>query len=485
MEHEAVGAMDYLRYLLDDIYQFRRYTYAPPQSIRDAKDIPDDSVEARKQDKADTYRKTIRHLKFAAYGWALNLFEEGDVSDPFIKQVFTEYVQSDFGSVNTLSELYFEIGEVTEPLNYWERWNLNRALEKNYGSASTGMAINTWLLQFYCTALVWVLVDQGAIDDLQARDPEESPLTEYDHVQYRVDTIIDRIDSHRDSFTEESPEPISRILRRVVTVLPGFIGKGRGARTGERTALQQSNRNGYPLTDFLGSGPSTNVRCDALIDYFEGVKSILDEQEQNWVRTLPISNAASYGENANSRLNSCTLRTAIEEVDGITQVETLDKSANAEFTSYVSAPRKVFVDDGVPTFFNNNFSELIERYRGLALDHLEFEEQKLGSVADVPDALAELASREAVALIVIEHMEVERILRDDERSDRSLNNDLGSYFSFMDIPVLQDITTEFAAVVFFNQGFNYVEEVDGDPIAVDVTPGENVDEWGTARLRLN
>lgn len=434
VENEAVGVLEYLRHMLDDPYQFRRYRYAPPQTLREAQDIPNDSIEAQKQESADTYREAIDRLKFAAYGWALNLFEEGDVSDYFIEQVFKGHVEADFGSVNKLSELYFEMGEATEPLNYWEHWNLDRALENSYGVASTGMAFNTWLLRFYCTSLVWVLNDQDTIDNLGQRDPNDSPLTEYKHVQNRVDRTIDRIDSSRDE---------------------------------------------YPLAEFVDSGPSIDDRCDALIDYFEEVKSLLDEQERNWIRTLPISDGSvdRLGESIDSQLDSCSLRTAFEEVGGITQVETLDRDANAEFRHFESAGRKGFVDDGIPTFFSSNFSGLIDQYRGLVLDHLAFEERRLDPDADILDALVDLISREDVALIVVEHTAVARILPDDERTERSSDSDLGSHFTLMEIPVLRDVTTEFAAVAFFDEGFEYVEEVDDYPIAVDVTAGENVDDW--------
>lgn len=56
---------------------------------------------------------------------------------------------------------------------------------------------------------------------------------------------------------------------------------------------------------------------------------------------------------------------------------------------------------------------------------------------------ADLISDEEVALIVREHMDVGRILQDDERSVRSSNDVPGSQFSFLDVPVLRDMTTEF------------------------------------------
>lgn len=98
------------------------------------------------------------------------------------------------------------------------------------------------------------------------------------------------------------------------------------------------------------------------------------------------------------------------------------------------------------------------------------------------DALADHISDEEVALIVCEHMDVGRILRDDGRSERSSNGVPGSHFSFLDVPVLGDVTTEFAALAFFDEGFEYVEEGEDGPISVNVTAGENVEDWDAEEL---
>jgi len=178
------------------------------------------------------------------YGWAFNLYGEGDVSDDFIQHVFSEYVVQDFGSVSELSDLYFAMRDATKTLNYWERWNLDREMAQNYGVAMTGMAIHTWLLQFYCAALIWLLNEQDAIDNLRERDPANSPLTEYERVQTDVDRITEQIETYRED---------------------------------------------YPLGDLLDADPSFVERCDTLIDYFEEVKPVLDEQEQARVREMPVS----------------------------------------------------------------------------------------------------------------------------------------------------------------------------------------------------
>lgn len=441
VEHEAVGALGYLRHMLDDVFQFRRYEHAPPPDVRERRNIPEDSVAARKQDRADIYRESVRQLRYAAYGWAFNLYEEGEGSDEFIQHVFAECVEQDFGSVNELSDLYFKMRDATEPLNYWERWNLDREMSQNYGVATTGMSIHTWLLRFYCAALIWLLDKRDAIENLQGRDPATSPLTEYERVQTDVDRITGQIETYQEDF---------------------------------------------PLANFLNGDPSIADRCDALIDYFEEVESVLDEQEQARIREMPVSEESDSGfeKHVNSQLESADFRTAIETIGNITLVDELEEEeTNVTFSVESTAPRELFVDDGRETVFQSRHHELIDRYRRLVLDHLSFAEREVSSAAEIPDALADLISDEEVALIVCEHMDVGRVLRDDERSKRSSNDDVpGSYFSFLDVPVLRDVTTEFAAVAFFEDGFVYEEEDGNGPISLNVTAGENVDDWDDEEL---
>jgi len=440
VEHEAVGALDYLRHMLNDVFQFRRYEYAPPSDVRKQRNISEESVAARKQDQADAYRESIRQLRYASYGWAFNLYEKGDASDDFIQRVFSEYAKQDFGSITEFSDLYFRMRNATEPMNYWERWNLDREMEQNYGVAITGMSIHTWLLRYYCAGLIWILDENGTIESLSERDPSDSPLTEYERVQTDIDRVTDQIESYRED---------------------------------------------YPLADFCNGGQSISERCDALIDYFEEIKSVVDEQEQSRVREMPISDGSvsRYEEDVNSNLVSSDFRTAVETVGGITQVDTLEeKEVNAAFSGKTSAPRKMFINDGIETIFQSTYNDLIDRYRKLVLDKIDVVEQEVDSATDIPDALAKLISDEEVSLIVCEHMDVGRILQDDERSERSSNDVDGSYLSFLDIPVLRDVTTEFAAVAFFDEDLEYTEEAKNNPISVDVVAGENVDAWNSDDL---
>ncbi|RJX43135.1 hypothetical protein DM826_07460 [Halonotius aquaticus] len=434
VENEAVGALDYLRHMLDDVYQFRRYEHSPPPDVRDRRDISNESVAAQKQDQADIYRESVRHLRYAAYAWALNLYEEGDSSEDFINHVFSKYVEQEFGSVTELSGVYFSMREATEPLNYWEHWNIDREMEQNYGMAMTGVAVHTWLLRFYCAAVIWLVNDDEKIANLREQTPANSPLTEHEQVQPDVDRIIDQIETYREE---------------------------------------------YPLKNLLDGKAPIVDRCDAIIDYFEDVKSVLDEQEQARIREMPISDeyVSGYAENINSQLKSANFWTAIETVGDVTQVDSLEEDPNVTFSGVASAPRKLFVDDGMETMFQSHHRDLIDRYRSLVLEELNIIEREVDSATDIPDALAELVSDKEVALIVCEHRDVGRILQDDERSGRSSNNVPNSYFSFLNVPVLRDVTTEFAAFVLLDENFEYIEECEDVSVSVDVTAGESVDNW--------
>lgn len=192
---------------------------------------------------------------------------------------------------------------------------------------------------------------------------------------------------------------------------------------GPVVSLDVTYQEDYPLADLLNGDPSIVERCDALIDYFEEVKSVLDEQKQTQIREMPISDESEsrYEEHINSQLESADFWTAVETVGDITQVNELEGEANVTFSGESSAPRAIFVDDGINTIFQSPHHKLIDQYRKRVLDELNVVEREVDSAADIPDALSEIISDKEVTLIVCEHMDVGRILQDDERSERSSN----------------------------------------------------------------
>ncbi len=439
IENEDRDALEQLHYLLEDVYQFRPYTYLDAFD-RHTADEGDGDIEFResRQEYADAYRDEISRLRFVAYGWALILYNEDDISDPFVDRVFTGYVEKNFGSVSDLSETYIQLVEEADILNYWEQWNMDRELDRSYGVATTGMATNTRLLEFCCTAMVWVIDSADEIGRLQDRDADRSPLTEYEQIGLRVERIIDLIDSYRSE---------------------------------------------YPLGEIVNEEPPVVERCNALVEYFERVKELLDKQDQKNLRELPIYEDAveKFANAVNSQMDSCTLRTGIQEVEDIIGVSSLEEGDSDGFTLGSSMARRLFVDDGRPTTFSSSFSNVLDRYRNFVINHLNLEEQELESLADLPDALAKIGKQDDAAVFVVDLDEAADVLRDDDRSERTPHSEIRSFFDFAGVPVLRDLMTDYVAVALYDDGFEYVEEqVDGHPIGVSVTPGEDVDEWTEA-----
>lgn len=419
VEHESRGALGYLNYLLEDVFQFRPWQYrdlpAPGES-------PDPFNEAH-QDEADEYRREVTHLKFASFGWALHLFTEGEISEDFTADIFSTYVERIFPSVTEFSKVYAEILNDEEMIRYWEDWNMQRELEQSYGAATTGMAVNTWLLKFYCTGVMWVAnEDQLA----QLTSPEDSPFLENDIRQHRLDSIIKMLESYESE---------------------------------------------YPLEELLSEDPSVEERRRALIDYFRNVKDTLTEYEKKEIRKQPISDQEidRFENHVNSQLEDCTLRTCINYIGEISK-----SSEEREFDGFTHiqyAPRRVFVESDIPTHFSSTHFDLIEKYRQFVIDHLELDEREV-PIEHLLNALEEVSAK----VVSVEMSEVGDIIREDDRSERVPNNQIHSYTEFAGIPVVRENTQKYAALALFDGGFEYFEPLKESPISVKVTPGEKVDD---------
>jgi len=441
IESESADELDRLRKMLSGVRQFRRgehSSYYDPEGCRGASGIP---VAVEKQRHADNYRESLRHLRGASYGWTLKLYREDDVSDDFISHVFSEYVTDDFASLDDLSELYFSMCDVSEPLNYWERWNMDRALDQSFGPAVTGVAANTWLFDFYCTALVWSIETEDDVERLQRQNPVESPITEYERVENRVSDVIDQIVNYRDEF---------------------------------------------PLADFVDDGSDIDTRCDALIHYLSDVVSVLEDQRQKRVRESPVaeSRVDEFAESTYEKIRTIQLRSALDTAGEIRQNSALGAGKGGVTTpTGVQMPRELFIDGEIEPIFSSNYNPFTNRIRSDILEEMEIDEQEVRSSDNLVELLANVVSNKDVEIIVVEHTDAIRTLRNDDRSERFSNDLEDSHFSFLNVPVLGDATDEFAAVAFFADGFEHLEERPENPISVEVTPGENVNHWDPDELK--
>lgn len=416
VENESRKAIDYLEYLLDDIHQFRPYNYRKTVIIG-----PIQPHLYRKQNNAESYQKEISLLKFASYGWGLRLYNEGDLSDEFLAVLFSN-LNDNFQSLGVLSEIYVQTLNENQFLRYWEQWNLERELEQTHGAAMTGMSVNTWLLEFYCMAIVSYL-DRKSSRSLP--EPEESLFVENGISRHYVDKI---------------------------------------------TGILESFRDDYPADFLIDQYPCIESRCDVLIEYFESVKEALTQEEIKDIRQKEISDTevGRFKEHVDEQLRNCELRSAIEYTSGISNGD-IDFDS---FTHTVYKRRNVFVNPDRPTQFISTLPNVFEKYHEFVLDRVELEEQEV-ELKELPDVL-EVTSAD---VFVVGDRDILETLREDDRSESVHSPEINEFLRFNGNPVLQDHLASFDVIGLFDEKLDYTEPDDEYPIDVEVTPGEDLDDF--------
>ncbi|WP_144049500.1 hypothetical protein [Halorubrum salipaludis] len=443
VEHNKIALLNSLRTLLNDVYQFERGEYAVlPQDSDTIEEQPSElDFHQKKQYYANNYRKRIEELKFATYGWGIHLYTEGDLLDSSVRQILEGPVTEDFGSIEEISDVFFRVRESDEIIDIWENWNMNRQLDRNFGVAFSGMAPNTWMLKFYCSILIW-MVNENYNTSINSLSPEESPVLRYSERSIHIDPIIERFESYKEE---------------------------------------------YPLAEFLDSEDDIQHICDDFIEHFEEVKTIFESREREWTRTQPIDNTTTerFAEKVNSKLNDDSFRRAIRETTGITENPSVDEDQLDRFSVEGRFPRRVFVDSGIQTIFSNNFSRILQQYREFVIDNLTFELNQVSSYNAIPEMFDDIISSRDVEFIATGEREVSRVLRNNQNSNRVSNQDLNSYLEYSNVPILNILDSNFLAIIWFSEDYEYIEKSVHQPISVTSTPGENVPEWNESEMPDN
>lgn len=435
VEHDSLETLQSLRQLLGDIYQFRKGEYALPQQDSNLKDAEETDIDFTqyKQRLADGVRRRLAELQFAAYAWAFHLFRDDELSEATIRWVLETAIPVDFGSVRELSEVFFRMREARGFASSWEQWNMNRELARNFGVATTGPATSTWLLSFYCIALVWITLSTDQPIS-QIEDPQDSPALDYADRTLHLDPVRETLESYKET---------------------------------------------YPLESLLIDDAVVERACEDLIEYFEGVQATFKQQEREWTRTQPIDDSLveRFEEKANSRLNDSTFRAALTNSKKITEVDDLDDENTVSFDMSRWYPRRLFVETGISTTFTDTFSPVLTRYRKFVINQLNFKTQQVSSHNRLPQELDAIIGDHAVELIITGGSEAASTLRNHEKSNRTSNERLRSYLEYGGTPVLNDFGAEFLALVLYEVKFTYEESSTNTPLSVDYTPGEAVDDW--------
>ncbi|WP_411967880.1 hypothetical protein [Haloferax sp. YSSS75] len=428
VEHDSLETLKSLRQLLSDIYYLGEGEYAVPyQDTELGKSGEDEpNFSQYKQRLADSFRRRLTNLQFAAYAWGFFLSKDGNVSDSTLHWMLIKPITEDFGSVQVLSEVYFRMRDARGAANSWEQWNMSRELDRNFGVATTAPATSSWLLSFYCSALVWVATrtDWSLSDN---GDPQNSPALKYADHSLNIDPIRETLKSYNEE---------------------------------------------YPLESFLDDYPVV----EGLIGYFDQVQETFKQQEREWTRIQPIDKSLvkRFAEKANSRLNDSTFRAALTNSNKITEVDNLDDEDTASFDVTGWYPRRLFVETGISTVFSDTFSPVLTRYREFVIDQLQLPTQRVASYNRLPEKLDDIIAEHDAELIITGDSEAASILRNHEKSNRTSHEQLWSYLEYSGTPVLNDVGAEFLTLVLFEAEFKYKETSTGTPLSIDYTAGEDV-----------
>jgi hypothetical protein len=135
-------------------------------------------------------------LLFGAGAWLLHSVKEGRIEDEFAKNVFEDVVQPHFDSLDSLSDVFSSIRE-TGKMNF-EKWSWQESPDDFGGARMQSMAINTWLIEFYCQMSVLALSEPWLADDhhnLPATNPISTQAVQHIPVQSVESTLAEIVSS--------------------------------------------------------------------------------------------------------------------------------------------------------------------------------------------------------------------------------------------------------------------------------------------------
>jgi len=372
----------------------------------------------------------IKKMTFYPYGWGLHLYNEGDVSEEFIVKLFNEYVKKNFKSTTNLTNIFFEISLTDLLYDFWESKSTERKLHGSYEPVSMKMAIQSWILDFYCTALCWIICKEEEIDELKKMSGLKiSKVKENDYQRSLKDikNIIEKIDSYRHS--------------------------------------------NYPLSEFIEKPPSIQERCDALIEYFEELQSALEKEYQKWIRKQPLSKEAikQYEKKVVSALDSCSLREDLLRLSRKKFIKSYKKSKVLKsIFSRSIVPRKLFINDDKVIW--SNFLDVKDAYQRYIIKQIPFEKKYVDSEEEAFSVLIDFLSDYPVETMIV-NLNLKDYFQDCD--DFEFDMDKNQYL-FKNIRLSFEKTSVYYAVIIYEDSIEYLEGNKNGSFRVKVTPGEDV-----------
>lgn len=132
-------------------------------------------------------------LLFGAGAWLLHSVKEDQIEDDFAKSVFDDVVKPHFNSLDSLSDAFSSIRE-TGKISF-EKWSWQDSPDDFGGARMQSMAINTWLIEFYCQMSILALSGSWLVEDhedLPATNPISPQTVQHIPIQ-SVESTLDEI----------------------------------------------------------------------------------------------------------------------------------------------------------------------------------------------------------------------------------------------------------------------------------------------------
>jgi hypothetical protein len=386
-----------------------------------------------KQDIADTFRKRIKIQRFAAYSWAYNLYVNGVYSDEgFIKELFENYAENDFSSIEDLSETYFEIESVLGEIPYWDRWDTDRQLKNSIGPVMTSMGTNSWIEAFYLAFSLYLLDNQS---------------------QNRLSNFTN----------EELPFPTG--------------SKGRNELDRLKDVVEEF-RNDYPLGFLFNSKSNLNTRIDKLEKTLDRAHSHAKKQELIRIRNYSLDQEIidSWREKLNERFDtSCLLRQALEQVDLLKQKRFPPDIDGITISKKYPLRRGFVPEETVLKRPPNDFSTVFEDYREYILRRLNLEEKTVPDMDVLLNEIEDQLVGRKSSVILFQPGKHRREILDDDRFDHG--SDIpNSNYTFNGVPVLTESTETYTALVLRENESHGIEFIEDEQVlTMTATPGEETD----------
>ncbi|MFC4543059.1 hypothetical protein ACFO5R_14110 [Halosolutus amylolyticus] len=379
-------------------------------------------------------RSEVSVMTFVISAWAFRLLKNDRMTRETYSEIAAE-TQSERSSIEEVAETYYTMirSPVDGELGYWERWNMDEALEEEMGAAVTSMSVHSWLRDFYCAELLRLGSDSDWVTDQESE--RETPIP-------AVRQVTNESESLNKGFGQLRDESLTEFLTADVDDLDILID----------TLVQ--------------------LHDDAAEQYRDDMREEIRNQD------LDESKKDEFRASVKKKFDEeCTLRNVMSTQSLITVGEIRDKSHHLVD---LQIPRRKLVSvDAIPIMdsIQRYANPIIEKFSRLVFEELEFEPVQVNSNDQLIQRIDEYSDSRGVEAVLTSLGITDQVFRDDSKYDpfvppdeRIFENQRGTYAG---IPVISIRYEEPVVVLLFDKPDQIVEpDLSEAPLEIEIEPGE-------------